>query len=198
MPGIVDSQSIASVHLGDYRLAALRLRLDRVMEPFPRQGASRQTAVLALTLCVMALIASEFLPVSLLTPIASDLLVSEGRAGQAIAISGVFAVVTSLFISVWTARIDRRDVLLSLTVAMVASGLFVAAAPNYPVLMLGRALLGVAIGGFWAMSTATVMRLVPAARVPAALATLNAGNALANAFVKVIIKVLGCGQFFVS
>ena len=53
-------------------------------------------SVFALTLCVATLIASEFMPVSLLTPIASDLGVSEGIAGQAIAVSGLFAVLTSL------------------------------------------------------------------------------------------------------
>jgi predicted MFS family arabinose efflux permease len=56
-------------------------------------------AVFALTLCVSMLIASEFMPVSLLTPIATDLQVSEGQAGQAIAVSGIFAVITSLFIA---------------------------------------------------------------------------------------------------
>ena len=36
--------------------------------------------VFAMTLCVFALIASEFMPVSLLTPIAGELRVSEGLA----------------------------------------------------------------------------------------------------------------------
>lgn len=35
-----------------------------------------------MTLCVFVLIASEFMPVSLLTPIARDLDVTEGLAGQ--------------------------------------------------------------------------------------------------------------------
>ena len=52
--------------------------------------------VFAMSLCVFALIASEFLPVSLLTPIAADLAITEGQAGQAIAVSGIFAVLTSL------------------------------------------------------------------------------------------------------
>ena len=65
-----------------------------------------------MALCVMVLIASEFMPVSLLTPIASDLRMTEGLAGQAISISGVFAVLTSLFIAGVTARLDRRTVLL--------------------------------------------------------------------------------------
>src|ERR1700709_1618436 len=99
-------------------------------------------AVLALTLCVATLIASEFMPVSLLTPIASDLHLTEGQAGQAIAVSGLFAVLTSLFIAGATARVDRRTLLLSLTVLMLLSGLVVAFAPNYATFMVGRALVG--------------------------------------------------------
>ena len=129
--------------------------------------AGARGAVLSMALCVMVLIASEFMPVSLLTPIASDLRMTEGLAGQAISISGVFAVLTSLVIAGVTARLDRRTVLLSLTALMIVSGTVVAVAPNFGILMLGRAFLGVAIGGFWSMSTATVMRLVPEDRVPA-------------------------------
>lgn len=76
-----------------------------------REGSS--SAVWALTLCVSTLIASEFMPVSILTPIAADLAVSEGAAGQAIAVSGLFAVLTSLSISSLIRKVDRRVVLLS-------------------------------------------------------------------------------------
>ncbi|WP_457588424.1 MFS transporter [Ensifer canadensis] len=136
-------------------------------------------AVVSMALCVAVLIASEFMPVSLLTPIASELAMTEGQAGQAISISGLFAVVTSLFIAGITASIDRKVVLSSFSVLLVASGLIVTFAPNYTVLMIGRALLGIAIGGFWSMSTAIVMRLLPATAVPKGLAILNAGNAIA-------------------
>lgn len=136
-------------------------------------------AVFALSLCVATLIASEFMPVSLLTPIAADLHVTGGRAGQAIAVSGVFALLTSLGISPLTRGIDRRRVLLGLTGLMIASGVMVALAPNAGVFMVGRALVGIVIGGFWSMSAATVMRLVPEADVPRAMGVLNGGNALA-------------------
>jgi predicted MFS family arabinose efflux permease len=138
------------------------------------------TAVFALTLCVATLIASEFMPISLLTPIASDLGTTEGRAGQAIAISGLFALGTSLSISSATRMTDRRRVLLCLSVLMMVSGAMVALAPNTAVFMMGRALIGVVIGGFWSMSAATVMRLVPGEDVPRALGLLNGGNALAT------------------
>lgn len=148
-------------------------------------------AVFALTLCVSTLIASEFMPVSLLTPIASDLGVSEGRAGQAIAVSGLFAVVTSLFIASVARAVDRRKLLLGLTSLMLVSGLVVALAPNYTVFMFGRALIGIVVGGFWALSAATVMRLVPEKDVPRGLAMLNGGNALATTIAAPLGSFLG-------
>lgn len=148
-------------------------------------------AVLSMSLCVAVLIASEFMPVSLLTPIAAELGVTEGQTGQAISISGVFAVATSLFISGLTRRLDRRVVLLAFSVSLVLSAAIVTFAPSYAVLMVGRALLGVAIGGFWSMSTAIVMRLVPADSVPKGLAMINAGNAIAATISAPLGSLLG-------
>ncbi|MCW2239844.1 MFS transporter [Azospirillum canadense] len=144
------------------------------------EGSAAWGAVFALSLGAFALVASEFMPVSLLTPIASDLRISEGQAGQAISVSGVFAVLTSLFISAAAGRLDRKVLLLALTGLMIVSGTVVAIAPNYEIFMIGRAFIGVAIGGFWSMSVATAMRLVPDDRVPRALAIVNGGNALAT------------------
>src|SRR3954467_1921936 len=95
--------------------------------PPPRHAA--WSAVGSMTLCVALLIASEFMPVSLLTPIAHDLGASEGMAGQAISISGLFAVLTSLLIATVSSRFDRRHVLTALTAAMLGSLVLIAAAP---------------------------------------------------------------------
>ncbi|GAB2490531.1 MFS transporter [Comamonas humi] len=154
-----------------------------------------------MTLCVFALIASEFMPVSLLTPMAADLHVSEGMAGQGIAISGAFAVLTSLSISALAGGMNRKTLLLGLTALMAVSGAVVALAPTYLVYMIGRALIGVVIGGFWSMSAATAMRLVPASQVPRALAIFNGGNALATVVAAPLGSYLGSvvgwrGAFF--
>lgn len=58
------------------------------------------------------------------------------------------------------------------------------AAPNFAVLMAARALLGVVIGGFWSLATATVMRLVPTEGVPTALGIIYMGNAVATALLR--------------
>lgn len=148
-------------------------------------------AVFALSLGAFALVASEFMPVSLLTPIAADLGITEGQAGQAISVSGAFAVLTSLLIAPLAGGIGRKRVLLILTGLMTVSGTIVAAAPNYGVFMAGRALIGVAIGGFWSLSAATAMRLVPGPHVPRALAILNGGNALATVVAAPLGSFLG-------
>ncbi|HEY5891940.1 MAG TPA: MFS transporter [Chthoniobacterales bacterium] len=148
-------------------------------------------AVFAMSLGAFALIASEFMPVSLLTPIAADLRISEGQAGQAISISGAFAVFTSLFISSLAGRLDRKLLLLALTLLMTISGTIVAFAPNYIMFMVGRALIGIAVGGFWSMSAATTMRLVPHENVPRALAILNGGGALATVVAAPLGSFLG-------
>ena len=126
----------------------------------------------ALALGAAGLITSEFLPVSLLTPLAHDLDITEGVAGQAISITAVVAMVASLLIAVATKGLDRRWVLLAFSVLQVLSNALVAFAPNFLVLTIGRMLLGLAIGGFWAMSAAVTMRLVPAKDVPKALYTI--------------------------
>jgi DHA1 family purine ribonucleoside efflux pump-like MFS transporter len=82
------------------------------------------------------------------------------------------------------------------------SGAMVTFATNGFVFMAGRAFLGIAIGGFWSMSTATVMRLVPKESVGKGLALINGGNALAATVAAPLGSFLGQyigwrGSFFV-
>jgi predicted MFS family arabinose efflux permease len=148
-------------------------------------------AVLSMALCVAMLIASEFMPVSLLTPMAEGLHATEGQTGQAISISGLFAVVASMLVTTVAGRLNRKWVLIALTAFMLLSLVLVAAAPNFTVLMIGRALLGICIGGFWALATAVIMRLVPAEDVPRALALMYGGQAIAAAFAAPVGSYLG-------
>ncbi|MDO7228691.1 MFS transporter [Acinetobacter nosocomialis] len=158
-------------------------------------------AVFVMSLCCAVLIASEFMPVSLLTPISLDLNMSEGQVGQAISISGIFAVITSLSISRVFKAWDRRHIILLLTLLMIVSGIVITFAHSAALFMLGRAILGVVIGGFWAISTSIVMRLVPPLSVPKALGLLNGGNALATTIAAPLGSFLGSiigwrGAFF--
>ncbi|MEQ5575059.1 MFS transporter [Providencia huaxiensis] len=98
---------------------------------------------------------------------------------------------TSLFISALTRHLNRKTLLLGLAFLMGLSGAMIALAPNYYVYMVGRALIGVVVGGFWSMSAAIAMRLVPIDQVPKALAIFNSGNALATVIAAPLGAYLG-------
>jgi predicted MFS family arabinose efflux permease len=137
-------------------------------------------AVFAVALAVAGLITSEFLPVSLLTPMAEDIGISEGMAGQTIAVTAGVAMISSLLISSVMGTINRRKVLLAFAILQIAANLLVFFAPNFIVLLIGRFLLGLGLGGFWAMLAATAMRLVPEKDVPKALSIIYASVSLAT------------------
>ncbi len=140
---------------------------------------------------VFNLITSEFLPVSLLTPIAQDLGISEGAAGQMISATSIAAVFTSLLTAAVTRTLDRKVVLLIASAALVLSNVLVALSPNLFVIMLARLLLGLAMGGFWSLSNATALRLVPRSFLPRALAIISGGVAIANVVAAPLGSVLG-------
>ncbi|MCS4269763.1 MULTISPECIES: MFS transporter [Raoultella] len=152
---------------------------------------ARWGGIFAMTLCVFVLIASEFMPVSLLTPVAKDLAVTEGLAGQGIAISGALAVLTSLTLSTIAGNVNRKYLLLGMTALMALSGIVIALASSFAIYMAGRALIGIAIGGFWSLSAATAIRLVPQHQVSRALAIFNGGNALATVVAAPLGSYLG-------
>ncbi|MBC1186458.1 purine ribonucleoside efflux pump NepI [Kluyvera sichuanensis] len=130
------------------------------------------SAVFAVAFCVACLITVEFLPVSLLTPMAEDLGISEGVAGQSVTVTAFVAMFSSLFVTQIIGSLDRRYVVILFSVLLTLSCLLVSFANSFTLLLMGRACLGLALGGFWAMSASLTMRLVPARTVPKALSVI--------------------------
>ncbi|MBC2860362.1 MFS transporter [Stappia sp. 28M-7] len=148
-------------------------------------------AVFAMSLGVFSLVGAEFLPASLLTPMAADLDITEGLAGQAVTATAAMGVIASLTVAALTHRIDRRRVLIGFSLLLILSNLIVALAGSVEVLLAGRLLLGAALGGFWSLSTAVVMRLVPEANVPKALSIMVSGVSAATIFAAPVGSYLG-------
>ncbi len=135
-------------------------------------------AVFSLTMGVFGLLTAEYLPASLLTPMAADLGVTEALAGQAVTVTAVIALFAGLMVPRLTRNYDRRNVLLGFTVLMIASNLLVALSSSLSILLVMRILLGIALGGFWSMAAAVAMRLVPAKSIPRALSIIFSGIAV--------------------
>ncbi|WP_171164757.1 MFS transporter [Streptomyces sp. I05A-00742] len=132
-------------------------------------------AVLAVTLGIFSLMTSELLPVGLLTPVASALDVSEGTAGLMVTVPGLVAAVSAPLVTVATGRVDRRLVLGVLIGIVGAANLASAFAPNFTVVLIARFLIGVSVGGFWAIAGGIALRLVPERHVGRATAVIFGG-----------------------
>lgn len=153
-------------------------RCDAVAAGQIEPASAAWLAVFSLAMGVFGLLTAEYLPASLLTPMATDLGVSEALAGQAVTVTAVVALFAGLLVPRLTRNLDRRVVLLSFTLLMIVSNLLVALSSSLTIVLIMRILLGIALGGFWSMAAAVAMRLVPEKRVPRALSIIFSGIAV--------------------
>src|SRR4051812_29038602 len=126
----------------------------------PARGA--WLAVLSIAVGAFALVTTEFLPVGLLPSIAAELGVTEGVAGLMVTIPGLMGALAAILVTVGIGKTDRRYAIWGLTATLIVSNLIVALSHSFPLVLFGRALLGVGVGGFWAIGPALGTRLVPA------------------------------------
>ncbi|WP_406232078.1 MFS transporter [Nocardia sp. NBC_01009] len=140
----------------------------------------RWFGVAAVAMGTFAVVTSEQLPVGLLSSVSSALGVSEGTAALMVTVPGLVASATAPILPVAIGRLDRRVVLLGLITLMVGANLLSAFAPNFALLLASRFLIGIAIGGFWALAAGIAVRMVPEKFVPQATAIAFGGATAAN------------------
>lgn len=152
-------------------------------QPQEQTSSSRDwLSVYSVALGAFAFVTTEYLPVGVLPQIANSLGVTEGVAGLMVTVPGVVAAVSAPAIMLGAGRMNRRHLLLLLTLVLVASNVLSALAPSLAVMLLGRGLLGVALGGFWAVAIAAAGRLVSQSKAAKATALIFAGITLATVF----------------
>ena len=132
-------------------------------------------AVASLAFGTFTMVTSEFLPIGLLPMIARDLHTSDGAAGLMVTIPGLVAAAAAPILVVTSGTLDRRSLLWLLTALLVISNLVVACAASLSVLLLGRLLLGICVGGFWGFGAALAGRLVTADQGGRAVTIVFAG-----------------------
>jgi predicted MFS family arabinose efflux permease len=137
-------------------------------------------SVVSVATAAFAFVSTEFLPIGLLPQIARDLGVSPGTAGLMVTTPGVMAAISAPALMLGAGRIDRRLILLALSVLLLASNLVSAFAPNFGFMLLGRALLGACLGGFWTLALAASGRLVQEQHAAKATAMILTGVTFAT------------------
>ncbi|KPI00524.1 major facilitator superfamily MFS_1 [Actinobacteria bacterium OV450] len=137
-------------------------------------------AVISVAVGIFTLVTAEQLPIGLLTSVGGALHVSEGTAGLMVTVPGLVAALSAPLIPVVVGRMDRRFLLVGLMTVMAVANLVTVLAPNFGILLASRVLVGITIGGFWAIAGGLAFRLVQPAAIPRATALIFGGVAAAN------------------
>jgi predicted MFS family arabinose efflux permease len=136
-----------------------------------------QLAVLAAAAFIY--VTAELLPVGALPAIARDLHVSVPMVGTLLGWYALVAAVTTIPLVRWTAHWPRRRALLLSLACLTASQLISALAPNFVVLVGGRALSAITHGLILSVVAPIATRLVPASHSGRATTMIYVGISLA-------------------
>lgn len=137
-------------------------------------------AVSAVGLATFSVVTTEMLPVGLLTPIADSLGASEGTAGLMISLPALLAALFAPMVVVLAGGVDRRRILCGLLGLLLVANIASALAPGIAWLLAARVLVGLCMGGIWAIAGGLAARLVPAQRIGLATSIIFGGVAAAS------------------
>ncbi len=137
-------------------------------------------ALITMMLMSFFLVTAEFLPSGMLTRIADGLGVSSGQAGQMVAVTALGGLIAAPTVGLLFPRLNRRSLLVWLSIAAAVSNLVVAFAPGLVLVLASRFLLGAAISGFWAMSISVAAAIAGPERLGRAVMFNSAGVSLAT------------------
>lgn len=148
----------------------------------PRTPVRSWLSVAIVSAGIFSVVTAEQLPIGLLVSISADLTVSSGTTGLTVTVPGLVAAISAPLVPVLAGRLDRRTLLVVLLTVMTAANAVSAMSPSFSVLFASRVLVGITIGGFWAVAGGLATRLVPAHVVGRATAVIFGGVAAANVF----------------
>lgn len=134
----------------------------------------------AITASLFVFLTTELMPIGLLTPLSESLNVSVGAAGLMVTAQGIAAGLGVPFIVAWSRRVNRRKLLVTLLAVEAIGNLITSIAPNYPLILGTRLIMGFASGVFWAIGVTMAMRIVPEKHANPAAAVVMSGISIAT------------------
>lgn len=137
-------------------------------------------SVVALTLATFAVVTTEMLPVGLLTPVAAEFRVPQAYVSLMLTIPAMVAALCSPLIILFTGRLNRRYLLMILMLLLMVANICAATATHFSVLVAARIIVGLSIGGIWAIAGGIAVRLVDSRHVALATSLIFAGVAAAS------------------
>lgn len=134
----------------------------------------------ALFACTFTALTSEVAPVGLLIDMAQAFHIAEGQAGLAVSAFALMVALGAVPLTILTAAIDRKRLMLLSLGGYVLSNLIVSLAPTFLILCAGRALGGIAHALLMSIVSAYAARLVPPKMTGRAISFVYGGTSLGS------------------
>lgn len=144
-----------------------------------KKSFTRWLPLIGLTFAVFVFNTSEFMPIGLLTDIATDLNISEVRAGLLISVYAWVVAIMSLPLMIMVSKMELKRLLLSIIALFVVSHVASAFAEGYYTLMLSRIGVACAHSIFWSIAPPLAVRTVPDGKRALGLSTIATGSSVA-------------------
>jgi DHA1 family inner membrane transport protein len=132
-------------------------------------------SVFSLMLVVFSLTTGEFVIAGILPEVANDLSVSIPSAGQLVTAYALGMIVGGPVVTVLTARLPRKPLIVGLVLVSVAGNLGSAVAPDHTVLLVARFVAGLVVATFFATAITTAVAMAPPGKQAATVAKLTLG-----------------------
>ena len=147
--------------------------------------------LVGLTLSTFIFNTSEFIPIGLLTDIASDFNMTEAGAGMLISVYAWVVMLLSLPLMILASKVEPRKLLLGLVAAFSAFQVMSFSSVNYAMLMASRIGVACTHAIFWSIISPIAVKIAPEEHRALALSMVVTGSSIAMILGMPIGRMIG-------